>query len=260
MKGSRQLPNDVVPLRKAADISDDEDATISPAAGVENKTNLNTDIVISTKLSYDLHDKKYWIQELAAELTVQEALQAGPWPSSFEPHTLHCAALHAIGFQAVGYVLEEDVNYEDRFADRDPGAHGYSRAYGYSAIATEQVANVRGYYSTPHGFPTEEVQQWVKECVDKSTQDPPSSPAWEADPPVYTAGPPALLANDQSLTEIFLMPISPRKLTSVVLSKLHDYVEKWLEKTTEPEVVFVSTSESTLAMGSTGASFYVADL
>ncbi|KAF5601820.1 uncharacterized protein FSUBG_7992 [Fusarium subglutinans] len=47
MKGSRELHNDVVPLHKAADIFDDEDATISPAAGVENKTNLNKDVVIS---------------------------------------------------------------------------------------------------------------------------------------------------------------------------------------------------------------------
>ncbi|KAF4497108.1 hypothetical protein FAGAP_6734 [Fusarium agapanthi] len=108
--------------------------------------------------------------------------------------------------------------------------------------------------------PFEEVQQSVKKRVHKSTQEPPSSPAYEADPPVCTAGPPAFLANDQSLTEIFLKTTSPRKPTSVDLRNPHNSIEKWLEKTTEPQVVFDSTSESTLTMGFTGASFYVADL
>ncbi|KAJ4061444.1 hypothetical protein NW756_002882 [Fusarium oxysporum] len=44
-------------------------------------------------------------------------------------------------------------------------------------------------------MPFEEVQQWVKKRVDKKpVQDPPSSPAYKAEPPVYTVEPPAYMA------------------------------------------------------------------
>ncbi|KAF5597767.1 hypothetical protein FPANT_4000 [Fusarium pseudoanthophilum] len=50
----------------------------------------------------------------------------------------------------------------------------------------------------------EDAQQWAKKRGDKkSTQDRPSSPAYNAEPPVHTAGPPVFLLNDQSLTETF---------------------------------------------------------
>ncbi|KAF4442089.1 hypothetical protein FACUT_2313 [Fusarium acutatum] len=50
-------------------------------------------------------------------------------------------------------------------------------------------------------MPFKEVQQWVKQRGDKkSTQDPPSSPAYKADPPAHMAGPPAFMARRRTAT------------------------------------------------------------
>ncbi|KAF5642425.1 uncharacterized protein FTJAE_3582 [Fusarium tjaetaba] len=57
-------------------------------------------------------------------------------------------------------------------------------------------------------MPFEQVQQWIKSRGDKkSSQDPPSSPAYEAEPPVHTAeapahmdGPPAFMAGRRTAT------------------------------------------------------------
>ncbi|EXM18760.1 hypothetical protein RAB80_015658 [Fusarium oxysporum f. sp. vasinfectum] len=52
-------------------------------------------------------------------------------------------------------------------------------------------------------MPFEEVQQWVKKRVDKKpVQDPPSSPAYKAEPPVYTVEPPAFMARRRT-AELF---------------------------------------------------------
>jgi len=52
-------------------------------------------------------------------------------------------------------------------------------------------------------IPFEEVQQWVKKRVDKKpVQDPPSSPAYKAEPPVYTVEPPAFMARRRT-AELF---------------------------------------------------------
>ncbi|KAF5964161.1 hypothetical protein FCOIX_13550 [Fusarium coicis] len=81
-------------------------------------------------------------------------------------------------------------------------------------------------------MPFEDVQQWAKKRGDKkSTQDRSTSP-----------GPPAFLANDQSLTETFSMTTSLRKSTNVTLWNPQNSIEKYLKKTAEPEVLYDSYS------------------